>query len=185
MQAAKMEAVHETDEEISRRTTNEAFDHVGGAVDSRVRGHKYGTGQCRRVLPIRFVSCRMHRKAWRGAAAPAGRTSRGDPRRGRRRCWSPAWNTDESWRSRQPSRQALTSQRVGIRSIDILTSALTPRVLARRAATIEISGRAQEDFAAGLTAPSAPSVLPPPTFSGIGPACSAVAVSSCSRGRER
>jgi hypothetical protein len=185
MQAAKREAIHETDDEISRRTPNEAFDRVVGAADSWVRGRKYGTGQCRSLLPIRFVSCRVHRKARRGAAAAAGRARRGDPRGGRRRCWRAAWNTDESWRSCQPSRQALTSQRVGIRSIDILTSALTPRVLARRAATIEISGRAQEDFAAGLTAPSAPSVLPPPTFSGIGPACSAVAVSSCSRGRER
>ena len=74
-----------------------------------VRGRKYGTGQCRSLLPIRFVSCRVHRKARRGAAAAAGRASRGDPRRRRRRCWSAAWNTDESWRSRQSSRQALTA----------------------------------------------------------------------------
>jgi hypothetical protein len=41
MQAAKMEAIHETDDEASRRTPNEAFDHVVGAADSWVRGRKY------------------------------------------------------------------------------------------------------------------------------------------------
>jgi len=104
-----MEAIHETDDEIPRRSPNEAFDHVVGAADSRLRGRKYGTSQCRSLLPIRFVSCRVHRKARRGVAATAGRASRGDPRRRRRRCWSPARNTDESWRPRQSSRQALTA----------------------------------------------------------------------------
>jgi hypothetical protein len=41
MQAAEMEAIHETDDETSRRTPNEAFDHVVGAADSWVRGRKY------------------------------------------------------------------------------------------------------------------------------------------------
>jgi hypothetical protein len=41
MQAAKMEAIHETDDEISRRTTNEAFDRIVGAADSWVRGSKH------------------------------------------------------------------------------------------------------------------------------------------------
>jgi len=137
MQAAEMEAIHETDDEISRRTPNEAFDHVVGAADSWVRGRKYGTGQCRSLLPIRFVSCRVHRKARRGPATAAGRASRGDSRRRRCRCWSPAWDTDESWRSRQSSRQALT--------------ALTIRVH-RRSETdaLYVSG-----FAPGITPPSA------------------------------
>jgi hypothetical protein len=137
MQAAKMEAIHETDDEISRRTPNEAFGRVIGATDNWVRGRKHGTGQCRSLLPIRFVSRRVHRKARRGAAAAAGRASRGDPRRRRRRCWSPAWNTDESWRPRQSSRQALI--------------ALTIRVQ-RRSETdaLHVSG-----FAPGITPPSA------------------------------
>ena len=84
-----------------------------------------------------LLSGRVHREARRRAAAAAGRTSRGDPRRGRRRCWSPAWNTDESWRSRQPSRQALT--------------ALTIR-LQRRPETV---ARHVSGFAPGITPPSA------------------------------
>jgi hypothetical protein len=41
MQAAKMEAIHETDDEISRRTPDEAFDHVVGTADNWVRGRKH------------------------------------------------------------------------------------------------------------------------------------------------
>jgi len=40
MQAAKMEAIHETDDEISRRTPNEASDRVVGAADYWTLGRK-------------------------------------------------------------------------------------------------------------------------------------------------
>jgi hypothetical protein len=40
MQAAKKEAIHETDDEISRRTPNEAFDRVVGAADYWTLGRK-------------------------------------------------------------------------------------------------------------------------------------------------
>jgi hypothetical protein len=40
MQAAEMEAIHETDDEISRRTPNEAFDHVVGTADYWTLGRK-------------------------------------------------------------------------------------------------------------------------------------------------
>jgi hypothetical protein len=40
MQAAKMEAIQETDDEISRRTPNEAFDHLVGTADYWTLGRK-------------------------------------------------------------------------------------------------------------------------------------------------
>jgi hypothetical protein len=39
--AAKMEAIHETDDEISRWTPNEAFDHIVGAADYWTLGRKH------------------------------------------------------------------------------------------------------------------------------------------------
>lgn len=85
----------------------EAFDRSIGGADNWVRGRKHRTGQCRGVLPIRCVSCRVRRKARNRAAAATGRASRGDPRRWCRWCRSTAWNTHESWRPGQPRRQAL------------------------------------------------------------------------------
>ena len=92
---------------------HEAFDRGVGAAHNRVHGRKHRRGRCRGVLPIRFLSSRVHRQARRCAAAAAGRTSRGDPRSGRRWCWSSAWNTDESRRPGQSGRPALTGEFVG------------------------------------------------------------------------
>lgn len=84
---------------INRRNKggqNEDSVCVIGATDHWVHGRKQRTGQCRSLLPIRFVSGWMRRKARRCAAAATSRASCGAPRRRCGRCRSAARNTDES-----------------------------------------------------------------------------------------
>ena len=100
---------------LNRGGQNETLYRSIGAADNRVLGRKQRTGQCSCVLPIRFLSRRVYRKAWRRAAAAAGRARRGDPRRRRPRSWRTAGNTDKSRRSGRSSRPALTSH---VRSVE-------------------------------------------------------------------
>ena len=80
---------------------NEAFHRFNRPADNWLRSRKYGKGQCRGLLSICCLSCRLRRKARSRAAPTTCRASRGDPRR-----WRPR-DAHESWRSGRSRGQAL------------------------------------------------------------------------------
>lgn len=87
---------------------HEVFVRFINAADYWILGRKQRTRQCRRVLSVHCLSCRMRCKARRRFGRATRRTGRGS--NPRRRCtggWSTTRNTDESWRTSQSGRQAL------------------------------------------------------------------------------
>ena len=72
-----------------------------------VRSRKHRRGQCRGLLPVRQLSCRMRGTTGCRAAAAGCRACRGDSGHRRTGCRGSSWNTHEPWRSGQSRGQAL------------------------------------------------------------------------------